>query len=93
MECFSWHVYDMGYFREHDKKVCCLGLTALLQLPVEQLPAEALLRVFKATLDLLVAYKDQVAGKSITIISSFLYYFSMQSEHICNFLRDGHIFF
>ncbi|KAL1832759.1 hypothetical protein ACET3Z_002410 [Daucus carota] len=50
-----------NFKREHDKKVCCLGLTALLQLPAEQLPAEAMLRVFKATLDLLVAYKDQVA--------------------------------
>ncbi|CAN4120945.1 unnamed protein product [Withania somnifera] len=50
------------YFkREQDKKVCCLGLTSLLPLPVDQLPGEALERVFKATLDLLVAYKDQVA--------------------------------
>lgn len=51
--------------REHDKKVCCLGLTALLALPADQLPAEALGRVFKATLDLLVAYKDQVAGYNL----------------------------
>ncbi|KAK3029238.1 hypothetical protein RJ639_038845 [Escallonia herrerae] len=50
-----------NFKREHDKKVCCLGLTSLLQLPVDQLPGEALERVFKATLDLLVAYKDQVA--------------------------------
>ncbi|KAL5781974.1 hypothetical protein ACOSP7_007003 [Xanthoceras sorbifolium] len=50
-----------NFKREHDKKVCCLGLTALLALPADQLPAEALGRVFKATLDLLVAYKDQVA--------------------------------
>ncbi|XP_050375236.1 importin beta-like SAD2 isoform X1 [Argentina anserina] len=48
--------------REHDKKVCCLGLTSLLTLPAGQLPAEALGRVFKATLDLLVAYKEQVAA-------------------------------
>ncbi|XP_061990500.1 importin beta-like SAD2 [Rosa rugosa] len=48
--------------REHDKKVCCLGLTSLLTLPAGQLPAEALGRVFRATLDLLVAYKDQVAA-------------------------------
>lgn len=48
--------------REHDKKVCCLGLTSLLALPVDQLSGDALERVFKATLDLLVAYKDQVAG-------------------------------
>ncbi|XP_068645315.1 importin beta-like SAD2 isoform X2 [Aristolochia californica] len=51
-----------NFKREHDKKVCSLGLTSLLVLPVEQLPGEALCRVFKATLDLLVAYKDQVAA-------------------------------
>ncbi|KVH96384.1 Armadillo-like helical [Cynara cardunculus var. scolymus] len=50
-----------NFKREHDKKVCCLGLTSLLPLPPDQLPAEALERVFKATLELLVAYKDQVA--------------------------------
>ncbi|KAH1089513.1 hypothetical protein J1N35_016770 [Gossypium stocksii] len=50
-----------NFKREHDKKVCCLGLTSLLALPGEQFPGEALERVFKATLDLLVAYKDQVA--------------------------------
>ncbi|KAL8100671.1 importin beta-like SAD2 [Apium graveolens] len=50
-----------NFKRIHDKKVCCLGLTALLQLPAEQLPMEAMMRVFKATLDLLAAYKDQVA--------------------------------
>ncbi|KAM7463364.1 hypothetical protein LguiA_031485 [Lonicera macranthoides] len=50
-----------NFKREHDKKVCCLGLTSLLPLPMDQLPGEALERVFKATLDLLVAYKDQVA--------------------------------
>ncbi|RWW39051.1 hypothetical protein BHE74_00055652 [Ensete ventricosum] len=48
--------------REHDKKVCCLGLTSLLGLPGDQLPGEAFERVFKATLELLVSYKDQVAG-------------------------------
>lgn len=42
--------------------MCCLGLTSLLTLPADQLPGEALERVFKATLELLVAYKDQVAG-------------------------------
>ncbi|KAH1200272.1 Importin beta-like SAD2 [Glycine max] len=47
--------------REHEKKVCCLGLTSLLALPADQLPAEALGRVFRANLDLLVAYKEQVA--------------------------------
>ncbi|KAI3813925.1 hypothetical protein L1987_18660 [Smallanthus sonchifolius] len=50
-----------NFKREHDKKVCCLGLTSLLTLPADQLPREALERVFKATLELLVAYKDQVA--------------------------------
>ncbi|XP_043721911.1 importin beta-like SAD2 isoform X2 [Telopea speciosissima] len=52
----------VNFKREHDKKVCCLGLTSLLALPADQLPGEALERVFKATLDLLVAYKDQVAA-------------------------------
>lgn len=50
-----------NFKREHDKKVCCLGLTSLLALPADQLPGEALGRIFRATLDLLVAYKDQVA--------------------------------
>lgn len=48
--------------REHDKKVCCLGLISLLALPADQLPDDALGRIFRATLDLLVKYKDQVAG-------------------------------
>lgn len=51
----------VNFKREHDKKVCCLGLIALLSLPTDQLPGEALSRVFRATLDLLVQYKDQVA--------------------------------
>ncbi|XP_061364676.1 importin beta-like SAD2 isoform X3 [Gastrolobium bilobum] len=51
-----------NFKREHDKKVCCLGLTSLLALPADQLPGEALGRVFRATLDLLVSYKDQVAA-------------------------------
>ncbi|KAK8556290.1 hypothetical protein V6N13_064338 [Hibiscus sabdariffa] len=51
----------VNFKRDHDKKVCCLGLTSLLALPGEQLAGEALGRVFRATLDLLVAYKDQVA--------------------------------
>ncbi|KAL3619919.1 secondary alcohol dehydrogenase (SADH2) [Castilleja foliolosa] len=50
-----------NFKKEHEKKVCCLGLTSLLPLPAVQLPGEALERVFKSTLDLLVAYKDQVA--------------------------------
>lgn len=66
--------YDFWYFiipkislncREHDKKICCLGLTSMLLLPADQLPDDALQRVFKATLDLLVSYKDQVAGRKI----------------------------
>ncbi|AES77885.2 importin beta-like SAD2 isoform X1 [Medicago truncatula] len=50
-----------NFKREHEKKVCCLGLISLLALPADLLPGEALGRVFRATLDLLVAYKDQVA--------------------------------
>ncbi|EYU32733.1 hypothetical protein ABFS82_14G040400 [Erythranthe guttata] len=50
-----------NFKREQDKKVCCLGLTSLLPLSADQLPGEALDRVFKSTLDLLVAYKEQVA--------------------------------
>uniref|UniRef100_A0A2P2IMB8 Uncharacterized protein MANES_04G061600 n=1 Tax=Rhizophora mucronata TaxID=61149 RepID=A0A2P2IMB8_RHIMU len=50
-----------NFKREHNKKVCCLGLISLLALPADQLPGEALERVFRATLDLLVAYKDQLA--------------------------------
>ncbi|RID62109.1 hypothetical protein BRARA_E01202 [Brassica rapa] len=50
-----------NFKREHDKKVCCLGLTSLLAVPGGQFPDEALQRVFRATLDLLVAYKNQIA--------------------------------
>ncbi|XP_022018773.1 importin beta-like SAD2 [Helianthus annuus] len=50
----------VNFKRENDKKICCLGLTSLLSLSADQLPLEALERVFKATLDLLVAYKDQL---------------------------------
>ncbi|KAF0929516.1 hypothetical protein E2562_021766 [Oryza meyeriana var. granulata] len=49
-----------NFKREHDKKVCCLGLTSLISLPADHIPGEALNRIFKATLDLLVAYKEQV---------------------------------
>ncbi|XP_078156294.1 importin beta-like SAD2 [Carex rostrata] len=49
-----------NFNREHDKKVCLLGLTSLISLPADQLPPEALERVFKSTLELLVSYKDQV---------------------------------
>ncbi|XP_020106837.1 importin beta-like SAD2 isoform X2 [Ananas comosus] len=52
-----------NFKREHDKKVCCLGLTSLIGLPAEQLPVEALQRVIKATLELLIAYRDQVEAK------------------------------
>lgn len=58
--------YEFLCYREHDKKVCCLGLTSLLALPAGHLPGEALGRIFRATLDLLVAYKDQIAGLSIS---------------------------
>ncbi|KAF2581504.1 hypothetical protein F2Q68_00001265 [Brassica cretica] len=51
-----------NFKREHDKKVCCLGLTSLLALPGGQFPDEAMQRVFRATLDLLVAYKNQLAA-------------------------------
>ncbi|XP_054821841.1 importin beta-like SAD2 [Prosopis cineraria] len=50
-----------NFKREHDKKVCCLGLTSVLAVPADQLLGDAFGRVFRATLDLLVAYKDQVA--------------------------------
>ncbi|CAN8315578.1 unnamed protein product [Cochlearia groenlandica] len=50
-----------NFKREHDKKICCLGLTSLLALPGVQFPDEALQRVFRAILDLLVAYKNQLA--------------------------------
>ncbi|KAE8714491.1 Importin beta-like SAD2 [Hibiscus syriacus] len=50
-----------NFKREHDKKVCILGLTSLLALPSEQIAGEALGRVFRTSLDLLVAYKDQIA--------------------------------
>ncbi|KAL5998548.1 hypothetical protein ACLOJK_009491 [Asimina triloba] len=51
----------VNFRRENDKKICCLGLTSLLSLPAEQLPHEGLERAFRATLELLVSYKDQVA--------------------------------
>ena len=63
-------------FGEHDKKVFCLGLTSLLSLPADQLPAEALRLVFKAALVTKIKlqvslslsigfYKNQVAGLSL----------------------------
>ncbi|VAH31490.1 unnamed protein product [Triticum turgidum subsp. durum] len=53
----------VNFKREHDKKVCCLGLTSLIGLPANHIPAEALERIFKATLELLVAYKEQVSKR------------------------------
>lgn len=50
-----------NFKREHDKKVCILGLTSLFSLPAGQLPGEVLPHVFRALLELLVAYKDQLA--------------------------------
>ncbi|KAG6549125.1 hypothetical protein Mapa_009351 [Marchantia paleacea] len=50
------------FIREHDKKVCILGLANLLLLPAEAMPQElqsGLDQVFKAVLKLLVAYKEQ----------------------------------
>uniref|UniRef100_A0A7N0UGH1 Importin N-terminal domain-containing protein n=1 Tax=Kalanchoe fedtschenkoi TaxID=63787 RepID=A0A7N0UGH1_KALFE len=59
------HVKKSGarvhFKREQDKKVCCLGMTSLLALPTDLIPREALERVFKAALELLAAYKTQVA--------------------------------
>lgn len=62
---------SISFCREHDKKVCCLGLTSLLSLPADQLPVEALGRVFRVTLELLAAYKEQVAGMSALMFSYF----------------------
>ncbi|KAL5212551.1 hypothetical protein ABZP36_023398 [Zizania latifolia] len=53
--------FRANFKREHDKKVCCLGLTSLISLPADHIPGDALNRIFRATLDLLVAYKEQVA--------------------------------
>ena len=49
--------------------MCCLGLISLLALLDDQLPGEALGRVFRATLDLLIAYKDQVAGICLVYVT------------------------
>eukprot|EP00250_Pteridium_aquilinum_P010585 c19495_g1_i1 orf=322-3393(-) len=49
--------------REHDKKVCILGLLSLLPLPAELMPQEVvsgLDQIFKAVLKLLMAYKGQL---------------------------------
>ncbi|XP_051127238.1 importin beta-like SAD2 isoform X2 [Andrographis paniculata] len=53
-----------NFKRGQDKKVCCLGLTSLLSLPANLLPGEALLHFLKATLGLLVAYKEQQRAES-----------------------------
>ena len=55
-----------NFRREHDKKVCILGLTSLLSLPSELLTEESLGQIFRAVLDLLVAYKEQIAGNNST---------------------------
>ncbi|CAN8267938.1 unnamed protein product [Cochlearia groenlandica] len=52
---------SVNFNKEDDKKVCILGLTSILNLPNDQLPNEMSPRVYKALLDLLVAYKDQLA--------------------------------
>jgi hypothetical protein len=73
--------------REHDKKVCCLGLTSLIGLPADKIPADALDRIFKATLELLVAYKDQVAGGVSVVIAfsfgGFLFFKKHQCQTSC----------
>lgn len=49
--------------REHDKKVCILGLLSLLPLPAELMPQEiqsGLDQIFKVVLKLLMAYKEQL---------------------------------
>ncbi|KAM0935786.1 putative importin-beta domain, armadillo-like helical [Dioscorea sansibarensis] len=50
-----------NFRRKRDKKVCCLGLTSLLTLSDARLSVEAFGVVFKAIIELLVTYKDQVA--------------------------------
>jgi hypothetical protein len=83
----------MYYFtcREHDKKVCCLGLTSLIGLPADKIPADALDRIFKATLDLLVAYKDQVAGEvSVVIVFHLFWWVSVsKKKHCCRTTSCG----
>lgn len=81
--------------REHDKKICCLGLTSMLLLPSDQLPDDALQRVFKATLDLLVSYKDQIAGRFLS--SSLVFFFFNTSMffffHVLQYFKvAGHSF-
>jgi hypothetical protein len=52
------------FIREHDKKVCILGLASLLAVPSTAMPPElqaGLDQVYKALLKLLVAYKEQRA--------------------------------
>lgn len=48
--------------RKREKKVCCLGLTSILALSEAWLSEEAFGVVLKAIIELLVTYKDQVAG-------------------------------
>jgi len=59
----TWASY---FCREHDKKVCILGLASLLAVPSTAMPPElqaGLDQVYKALLKLLVAYKEQRAGE------------------------------
>jgi hypothetical protein len=54
----------LHFVREHDKKVCILGLASLLAVPSAAMPPElqaGLDQVYKALLKLLVAYKEQLA--------------------------------
>jgi hypothetical protein len=58
------------FCREHDKKVCILGLVSLLPLQAEILPQElhsGLDQVFKAVLKMLVSYKEQLEGILILV--------------------------
>jgi len=57
-----------------------LGLTSLIALPADKIPAEALDRIFKATLELLVAYKDQVAGAVCVCVCTALNFLNFAAE-------------
>jgi hypothetical protein len=55
--------------REHDKKVCILGMASLLPLSSAAMPAElqaGLDQVFRALLKLLVSFKEQHARGFLT---------------------------
>lgn len=62
----------VGLFREHDKKVCILGLASLLAVPSVAMPPElqtGLDQVFRALLKLLVAYKEQREGGRAVVVT------------------------